>query len=117
MDQETPKVAPDILYNLRLAAKEAVDCQSACNLSAVAISFGRNMHYIFTAAVQLQKGTDWWNKHPICYLFSTQIAHLTGTNPIGCHDHKAWDAAYAYCMKLGAGEDVPMDYTEFKHVG
>ena len=117
MDQETPKVAPDILCNLRLAAKEAVDCQSACNLSAVAHSFSRHMHTIFAVAQILGKGTDWWNQHPVCIMFSTQIAHLSGTCLVGCERHQIWVDACIWCEKFIAG-GVDPDYTKgFTHVG
>lgn len=54
-------------------AQEAMDVQNACNLSGVALGFGRAMidlRHIVNGMI---------NTHPIAVLWSDKIASLTGT--------------------------------------
>ena len=61
-------------------ATEALQVQDACNLSGVVISFA---NIIKEVRVLLESeaiySTDRVNRHPICILFSSKIASLTGS--------------------------------------
>ena len=58
--------------------RDAIQVQDACNLSGVANSMGEAMSDLWAMARALGKGTDWVNNHPICRLYASKIAHLTG---------------------------------------
>jgi len=58
--------------------RAAIEVQGACNLSAVVHSMGEAMSDLWAMARALGKGTDWVNNHPICRLYASKIAHLTG---------------------------------------
>jgi hypothetical protein len=52
------------------AARVALDCQDACNLSGVLASFKEVVHEVlWPEARRLGKGTEWVNQHPVCTLF------------------------------------------------
>jgi hypothetical protein len=57
--------------------QEALDAQSAVNLSGVVFSFARAMEAICEEARERGEDTGWKNEHPICRLFAEQISHLT----------------------------------------
>jgi hypothetical protein len=57
--------------------QEALDSQSACNLSGIVFSFARAMEAICDEARANSEGTEWKNHHAICKLFAEQISHLT----------------------------------------
>jgi len=58
--------------------RKAIEVQDACNLSAVVHSMDETMSDLWAMARALGKGTDWVNNHPICRLYASKIAHLTG---------------------------------------
>jgi len=58
--------------------RDAIQVQDACNLSGIANSMGEAMSDLWAMARALGKGTDWVNNHPICRLYASKIAHLTG---------------------------------------
>ena len=58
--------------------RRAIEVQDACNLSAVVHSMDETMSDLWAMARALGKGTDWVNNHPICRLYASKIAHLTG---------------------------------------
>lgn len=60
------------------AARIAIECQDACNLSGVLYAYKQAMDIICTEANANNKGTDWKNKHPINILFIDKLAHLSG---------------------------------------
>lgn len=62
--------------NYQKAAKEALDCQNACNLSGVAFSFARSMQSICDYSNRYGKGTAWKNEHPIVKLYLEKMAQL-----------------------------------------
>lgn len=74
-------------------AQDALDVQSACNLSGVIHAFSRTITKLRELLPGV--GTDAINTHPICILWSDKIAALTGTQTIG-HDNvsAAYDAIY-----------------------
>ena len=57
---------------------DALQVQDACNLSGVVRSMCGAMSDLWAMARALGKGTDWVNNHPICRLYASKIAHLTG---------------------------------------
>lgn len=74
--------------------RNALDVQTACNLSGVVLAFADAIQAINEEARELGKGTDWRNTHPIAVLFSTQIGHLTKTCTLADTDvyHEAYEA-------------------------
>lgn len=78
--------------------QDALDIQSACNLSGVVRSFAEAMTAISEEAHRIGQGTDWRNTHPICVLFSTQIGHLTKTSAIA--EESTYSAAYRQATRL-----------------
>lgn len=66
--------------NERMAehCRKAREVQDACNLSGVVHSLKDAMSDLWAMARALGKGTDWVNKHPVCRLYASKIAHLTG---------------------------------------
>lgn len=53
----------------------ALESQTACNLSGIVYSFARVMEEICND--ERQNGTEAVNRHPICRLYAEQIAYLT----------------------------------------
>jgi len=94
MEQNT--VTPQAL------AQQALDVQSACNLSGVARSFGEVM--IALRRLPDCTGSDWANRHPVARLFAEQIAHLTGAGVPSDDAGNPYSAAYAACERLAKGE-------------
>jgi hypothetical protein len=74
---------------LKQLAKEAYDVQDACNLSGVALSFGKALSDLRDLR-PANEGTDWLNTHPIAILWADKIASLTGIQTIG--DQRVFDA-------------------------
>jgi len=56
--------------------QQAIDAQSACNLSGIVHSFSETLTHIWEDSDG--RGTDWVNKHPICRLYAEQICFLSG---------------------------------------
>jgi len=70
-------------------ARDAILVQDACNLSGVVSSFARAMEALWKLEPDL--GTDARNTHPICVLWSSKIASLTGSDSM-VNFSKAYDA-------------------------
>jgi hypothetical protein len=78
---------------MKQLARNALSAQSACNLSGIVISFATDIQTLRQLLEADGKGsTDDINKHPMCILYSTQIAFLTGTSPLGC-EADTWQKA------------------------
>ncbi len=60
------------------AARTALECQDACNLSGVVFSFAETMHAICEESNRLGTGTEWKNTHPIVTLFLSKLNDLNG---------------------------------------
>jgi len=82
-------------------ASDAVLVQNACNLSGVAISFAEFMKDL--RQTYPNKGTDWYNRHPVAVLFSDKIASLTGTQ---MGDFLYFSKAGNYCQDLVDGKEI-----------
>ena len=64
---------------IQQAAKTALLCQDACNLSGVLASFHNIvMDVIWPEALRLGKGTEWVTSHPIVALFLSKLVDLNG---------------------------------------
>ncbi len=59
--------------NMRLAYKDALTVQDACNLSGVVYAFARHMETLCADGLD----TDARNLHPVSVLFASKIASLT----------------------------------------
>ena len=88
------------MTTLKAAAASAIAVQNACNLSGIVHSFSSYMPVIRAACPE---GTEQINKHPICVLFATQIAHLAGISV----DVNGYNKAYDECERL-ANEPDPV---------
>jgi hypothetical protein len=80
--------------------KEAIDIQDACNLSGVVHGFSRTITEL--RRLLEQEGdfsTGKLNQHPVCVLYSSKIASLTGSevnaNEVGGN---AFSEAYGFCQ-------------------
>lgn len=85
-------------------AQRALDVQAACNLSGVVISFAddiRDLRKILQAEGTCS--TDTVNTHPMCVLYSTQIAFLSGTSATGCERSEEWSKAYNWALNESKG--------------
>ncbi len=69
----------------------ALQVQLACNLSGVVHSFSRDISKL--RELFPQKGTDWYNHHPICVLYSSKIGSLTGSEST-----RFFREAYDWCV-------------------
>lgn len=83
------------------AAKMALDCQDACNLSGVVFSFAEAMKAICDADNESHRGTEWKNTHPIVTVFLEKLIALNGYR-VG--DSVLRDEDFATCSLLGRGE-------------
>lgn len=87
------------MKTMKQLCQDALDVQSAVNLSGVIHSFSSN---ITDLRVHLQNelgenfSTSKLNEHPMCYLYSVQIAHLTKTSE---DDFTAYSKAYDWCVE------------------
>lgn len=85
---------------LKHVAKEAIQIQSAVNLSGVVCTWAQAMDVICELDKRENHGTEWKNSHPINRLFATQVAHLTGI--VTTVDDAIYHEAYAACEALAA---------------
>jgi hypothetical protein len=77
--------------------RNALDVQSASNLSGVVLQFARDMKEINREVRASGGGTEQVNKHPVCRLYAEQIAWLTGAS--GCLDSDTYRAAHDACQR------------------
>lgn len=77
-------------------AQEALDAQSACNLSGIVLAFAR---IVEDMRGPLGFDTPRCNTHPICRLFAEQILHLTTA---GRDPHETYADASEECERLAA---------------
>ena len=62
------------MRDLKTLAKEALDVQTACNLTGVALG----MHRAMCDLMAHVRCTDAVNNHPITRLWADKVAHLSG---------------------------------------
>jgi hypothetical protein len=89
------------------AARTAIECQDACNLSGVAFSFAQAIQAICDESHRLAKGTDWRNSHPIVTLYLSKLCSLNH----GYYERDYHNASDA-CEAIIRGEQP-----EFMHAG
>jgi hypothetical protein len=90
--------------NIQEAARIALDCQDACNLSGVLASFKEIVHeVIWPEARRLGHGTEWVNQHPICTLFLSKLGSLNRGYFECDYPH-----ASEVCERLARGEEVEL---------
>lgn len=65
--------------------RNALDVQSASNLSGVVFQFARDMERINAEVRAAGGGTEQANRHPVCRLYAEQIAWLTGAGRCDSH--------------------------------
>jgi hypothetical protein len=90
---------------MKQLAQRALDVQSACNLSGIIHAFSSDVTDL-RALLKEQASTESVNKHPMCVLYSTQIAYLTGTSGVGCENAKAYSDAYAWAEDTAKAADT-----------
>jgi len=92
------------------AAKTALECQDACNLSGVLASFKEIVHEVlWPEARRLDKGTEWVNTHPIVTLFLSKLGSLN-RGYYECAFMHASDA----CEALVRGEVVEYSHARLR---
>ncbi len=75
--------------------RNALDVQSASNISGVVLQFARDMRQINEEVRASGGGTEQVNRHPVCRLYAEQIAWLTGAGR--CLDTDTYRAAHDAC--------------------
>ena len=75
----------------------ALDVQSASNLSGVVLQFARDMEQVNEEVRASGGGTEQVNKHPVCRLYAEQIAWLTGAGT--CDSHATYVRAHDACQR------------------
>jgi hypothetical protein len=89
--------------------QNALDVQSASNLSGVVFQFARDMKRINEEVRASGGGTEQVNKHPVCRLYAEQIAWLTGAG--GCLDSDTYRQAHDAC-----GRKVEEDQSQTERI-
>jgi hypothetical protein len=84
--------------------QDAIDVQSAVNLSGVVFSFARVMQKICDEGQRLGKGTQWRNHHPIAVLYAYEISWLTNQAE---GSSEVWQQAYDAAEEFVASWQAP----------
>ena len=77
--------------------RNALDVQTASNLSGVILQFARDMERINAEVRANGGGTEHVNRHPVCRLYAEQIAWLSGTGR--CDSHATYVRAHDACQR------------------
>ena len=80
MSQDQATEEPTQEEKMKRAYRDALQCQSACNLSGVLHSFDRHMT---TICREPGLGTDDRNTHPVVKMFLSKLLSLAGMNDGG----------------------------------
>lgn len=86
----------------RDAAKAALDCQDACNLSGVAFDFAGAVDAICEEQQRLGESTEWKNRHPIAALFLSKLDSLNGRQ-----SDADFSACYAAVRRIAEPKEGP----------
>jgi hypothetical protein len=84
------------MKTLQQLAKEALDVQDASNLSGVVHAFHRAISDLWDNARQLNEGTDWVNRHPVCRAYISKLVSLSR--------HVPEDATFEETNAIAAGQ-------------
>ena len=85
--------------------QNALDAQSASNLSGVVLQFARDMRRINEEVRAGGGGTEQVNTHPVCRLYAEQIAWLTGAG--SCPSNATYIRAHDACQRKVEEETEP----------
>lgn len=85
------------------AARCALQVQGASNLSGAILAFANAVEAVRNRNRELKNGTEWFNRHPIMYLFSVQIVYLTGVCSFADGDYSK---NLRICEDLAEGKEV-----------
>jgi hypothetical protein len=77
--------------------QNAMDVQSASNLSGIVLQFARDMKEINAEVRASGGGTEQVNKHAVCRLYAEQIAWLTGAG--SCSGQATYIQAHDACQR------------------
>ena len=101
---------------LRELADEVLGALNACNLSGVVHSFSKACTSLWNIAHHEDHGTDWVNTHPICILYSSKVAGLTGREDLSTEAvdrfSVAYDAVNMMSKPLLTTDTVPQPITD-----
>ena len=87
--------------------RNALDIQSASNISGVVLQFARDMRRINEEVRATGGDTEQVNTHPVCRLYAEQIAWLTGAG--GCVDSATYWEAHDACERRVEDEREPVE--------
>lgn len=90
--------------------RNALQVQDACNMSGIVRSFAEDVSRLRTLLELAYKedgsttkfSTDLLNRHPVCVLWSSKIADLSGSE-VGMR----FSRSYQWCKDATAGETLP----------
>ena len=77
--------------------QEALDSQSACNLSGLVRSLAKMTDAIWDEARANNQGTSYVNRHPVVVMFVAQMVYLATGDSL---DVAAYMTAHAVCERL-----------------
>lgn len=81
-------------------ARDVILVQDACNLKGVIAAFMRARETILDYGGR-EKGTEWFNHHPIMRLYASKIHHLTD---MGLSSTESFELAFQLCQRMASGE-------------
>lgn len=89
------------MKTLQEAAQTALFVQNACNLKGIVYSLALAQELILNLGGR-EKGTDWFNQHPIMRMYLSKMHSLSG---LGLSDDvAAFGKAYDLCCRMAEGE-------------
>lgn len=85
--------------------QNALDAQSACNLSGIVKQLARDMDQIWEEARAKGEGTDYVNQHPVVRLYIEQMVHLNKSGWFNANGPDTYTPAYQVALwKTGQTE-------------
>lgn len=88
---------------LKNEAQRALDLQDACNLKGVIVSFTNARETILDHGGR-DKGTNWFNHHPIMVMYACKIADLCGLSIRS--DPDTFSKSYKLCEQMSQGDTI-----------
>lgn len=90
------------VVNYRTAAQAALDCQNGVNAAGISYSMMCARNEILAHPSWQEKGTEWFNHHPIMFLFLFKLMDLQNIS-IACPSDY-YERQEALCKRIAAGE-------------